>query len=280
MRVAEIERVGTEQWNMLLDGEQQAFGGLGEELSWAEKERHVCVVDEHGRLLAHAGAMVARVTVGGGEEFPVVGIGGVLVTHRMRGRGLARMVLEAIMGLAVGIGPDRAMLFCREGLVPFYGEFGFEPIIGPVRPSSPAGRSWCHSAGCGRRCEPGPGGRTAQSRCSASPSETGRGRRREGTTADRFPGPSQLRFSASSGSAAPFGLLGVGHRPGEALDQLLGRMVVAEMDRADALVEQYLRAVRPSGPLRGPVCGHDDSGHGSLLPLGSRLLPTHAARCG
>ena len=84
--------------------------------------------------------MVARVTVGGGEEFPVVGIGGVIVTHRMRGRGLARMVLEADpWGSPPGSARIAPMLFCREELAPFYGEFGFEPITGPVAAEQPGG---------------------------------------------------------------------------------------------------------------------------------------------
>jgi predicted N-acetyltransferase YhbS len=135
----ELENVGSAEWEAVLDGETQAWGAAGEELSWADKERHVAVCDEAGQPVALAGAMVAHVSTGG-EAFPVVGIGGVIVTRTLRGRGLARRVIEAVMEIAAELGPERAMLFCGEDLTVLYARFGFLAIEAPVSAEQPAGR--------------------------------------------------------------------------------------------------------------------------------------------
>ncbi|MEA2216449.1 MAG: hypothetical protein QOK19_2010, partial [Solirubrobacteraceae bacterium] len=86
MQAVELDGVGSAEWEAVLAGEQQAFGGVGEELSWARKTRHVAVLGDDGVPLALAGAMIGRVAVAEGQPFPVVGIGGVIVTRAMRGR--------------------------------------------------------------------------------------------------------------------------------------------------------------------------------------------------
>jgi predicted GNAT family N-acyltransferase len=140
VEVVELDTVGSAEWTALLAGEQQAFGGVGEELSWMRKTRHVAVLDESGQPLALAGAVLAQVAVAGGDPFSVVGIGGVIVTRAMRGHGLARMVLEAILAVARGLGPERAALFCRERLTTLYARFGFQLIDSPVTAEQPGGR--------------------------------------------------------------------------------------------------------------------------------------------
>ena len=140
MEAVELEQVGEAEWTDLLAGEQQAFGSIGDQLSWAPKTRHVAVLDDRGKPIALAGAMIARVASSGGEPFPVVGIGSVIVTRAMRGRGLSTVVLEAILVLARRLGPDRAMLFCRDSLRSLYARFGFRLIEGRVRADQPGGR--------------------------------------------------------------------------------------------------------------------------------------------
>jgi len=65
-------------------------------------------------------------------------------------------------------------------------------------------------------------------------------------------------------------VLGVADGPCESLDQLLSGMVVTEMQRVDALVEQHRRValVGRRVALIGGVCRDDDSGHNSLLGIG------------
>jgi predicted GNAT family N-acyltransferase len=139
VEAVELDMVGSAEWSALLAGEPQAFGGVGEELSWMRKTRHVAVLDESGKPLALAGAVLAQVAVAGGEPFPVVGIGGVIVTRAMRGRGLARLVLEAILAVARELGPERAALFCSEQLTTLYARFGFQLIDAPVTAEQPRG---------------------------------------------------------------------------------------------------------------------------------------------
>lgn len=72
------------------------------------------------------------------------------------------------------------------------------------------------------------------------------------------------------------GGLRIGHGPGQPFDQLLRGMLVAEMDRADPLVEQYRRS-RPDGAsgIAGGLGCDDDSGHRALLVIEFRLLEFH-----
>lgn len=139
MEAVELSGVGSAEWDAVLAGEQNVWGP-GEELSWAQKTRHVGVIGEDGRPLALAGAVLARVAVDGGQPFPVVGVGGVIVTRARRGQGLARLVVEAILRLGVGLGPSHAMLFCGEQLMGMYARFGFSQIEAPVSAEQPSGR--------------------------------------------------------------------------------------------------------------------------------------------
>lgn len=139
MRAIEISGVGSEAWRALQGDEPHPWGGEAEALQWAPKTHHVGVPGEDGELLAIAAALVADVTAGG-ETFPVAGVGSVIVRPDMRGRGLARMVVEAILEIAARLGPERAMLFCREPLVAMYERFGFQGVEEPVTAAQPGGR--------------------------------------------------------------------------------------------------------------------------------------------
>ncbi len=126
-------------WRELQGEEPHPWGGEAEALEWVQKTHYVGIPAEQGGLLAMAAALVADVAAGG-ESFPVVGVGGVIVRPDMRGRGLARTVVEAILEVATRLGPQRAMLFCREPLVAMYERFGFRQIEAPVTAAQPGGR--------------------------------------------------------------------------------------------------------------------------------------------
>ena len=140
VQAIELSGVDSGEWRALQGDEAHPWGGEAEALVWADKERHVGVRGERGELLALAGALVAHVKVDAGEPFPVVGIGGVIVRPEMRGRGLAKLVIDAILRVAEGLGPERAMLFCRAPLVALYEGFGFREIEAPVSAEQPGGR--------------------------------------------------------------------------------------------------------------------------------------------
>src|SRR5205807_8485308 len=92
-----------------------------------------------GRPLAAAGLAVVEVEVAQAPAFSVAGMGGVIVTRSMRGRGLGRTVIERLLEIAETLGLERAMLFCLAHNEPLYAKFGFLPISAPVRADQPSG---------------------------------------------------------------------------------------------------------------------------------------------
>ena len=135
-----MEELGAAGWAELSDGEHEPFGAVGHSLHWAPKERRVGLRDDTGRLVASAAEAVVPVEVEGFGAFDVVGIGGVMVTRTMRGQGLFWRVVEPILELAATLGPERAMLFCRDELTSLYARVGFELIDPPVTADQPDGR--------------------------------------------------------------------------------------------------------------------------------------------
>src|SRR5438874_1789146 len=126
--------------------------------------------------------------------------------------------------------------------------------------------------------------------CATASSMTSRPRARQ-PGADTLAGQRARSASARGDSArrcGPHGrlhLLGVVDRPGEALDQLIGGVLVAEMNGVDALVEQDWRlvtwvvdetAVGGSAAVRR--LGHDDDPCHELSPFGSRMGSQTALR--
>jgi predicted N-acetyltransferase YhbS len=63
-----------------------------------------------------------------GERFPVVGLGGVIVNARHRGRGLGRQVVEVALTKATSMGPGFAMLFCHSDRAGLYRKVGFSSV--------------------------------------------------------------------------------------------------------------------------------------------------------
>ena len=74
------------------------------------------------------------------EGFEVVGLGSVIVTRLLRGRGLLSRLVEPLLALAADLGPERAMLFCRPELVALYRGLEFVEIGAPVWVDQPGGR--------------------------------------------------------------------------------------------------------------------------------------------
>ncbi|MGW7191926.1 GNAT family N-acetyltransferase, partial [Streptomyces sp. NPDC054838] len=107
----------TEQRQILGDG-ADPFGVACTGLTWLPKDEHFGI-RLGGRLVAHAGLLRLRISIGGAAT-EVVGVGGVAVAPDVRGLGLARRVITAALDHARRLGPGHALLFCREPLVPLY----------------------------------------------------------------------------------------------------------------------------------------------------------------
>jgi predicted GNAT family N-acyltransferase len=140
MRLVELDRLSEPYWKELVAGEQEPFGGVGEDLAWRDKTRNIGIREDDGRLVAAAGVIVAEVRIEQEPAFEVVGLGGLIVTRNARGRGLARMLCQSLIELAGELEVQRAMLFCQPKLMPFYRELGFVPIDAPVWADQPSGR--------------------------------------------------------------------------------------------------------------------------------------------
>jgi GNAT superfamily N-acetyltransferase len=126
-----------------LEGDEiDPFDVSGVTLQFRPKERHVALQDAHGHLIASTGMVMVEVEVAD-QRFPVVGIGGVIVNARHRGRGLARRVVAAALERARELGPIRpaefAFLFCLPDRVGLYRRLEFIEIEEEVRVSQPDG---------------------------------------------------------------------------------------------------------------------------------------------
>ncbi|MFD9566541.1 GNAT family N-acetyltransferase [Streptomyces sp. NPDC059994] len=113
------------------------FGVADAGLTWLPKEDHFGVRHE-GRLVAHAGLLPLRTSVGGADA-QVMGVGGVAVAAALRGHGLARLVVGAALDHARTRGPRYALLFCRPPLVALYRRLGWRTLDRDVEVEQPGG---------------------------------------------------------------------------------------------------------------------------------------------
>jgi GNAT superfamily N-acetyltransferase len=154
VRLVELESITDGDWQQVLAGEPEPWGGVGEALRWREKSHNLGLRDDAGNLVALAGLVFAEVRVadaplqvaGIGAEvrvaeapLQVAGIGGVIVTRSARGRGFARLLIERLLQIADELGAERAMLFCSSANIGLYAKFGFQLIEGPVWAAQPGG---------------------------------------------------------------------------------------------------------------------------------------------
>jgi predicted GNAT family N-acyltransferase len=143
VHVIELEAVTDAQWVEILGDEAEPWGGgVGERMSWAEKERYVAALSSDKTLAALAGGTVVGVDIEHAGSFDVLGIGGVFVRQSERGRGLALLLVNELLARAQRETPSpaRAMLFCRAHLTTLYRKLGFREIEGPVWAEQPEGR--------------------------------------------------------------------------------------------------------------------------------------------
>lgn len=129
----------TQKQRAELEGDEpDPWDAAGSTLAFRPKERHVALRDNHGRLVAVAGIVLADVEAGG-ESFPVVGLGGVIVNVAHRGRGLARRVVTAALAHAEKLGPEFMLLFCHADRVGLYRKLGFAELDSTVTVEQPGG---------------------------------------------------------------------------------------------------------------------------------------------
>jgi hypothetical protein len=156
LEIIELGPLSLAEWIGLTGRDPDAFGDRSAGVVWRPKDRHVAVRDEHGKLAAVGGVTVGTVSVGGGEPFPVVGFGGLIVRRDLRGSGLMTPLMDRLVALGDSLGPDRALIFCEEPLVPLYTGRSYTLIESPVRVDQPDGRITMPIPALWRPIRPGP----------------------------------------------------------------------------------------------------------------------------
>ena len=129
--IEHVEQITPEQYAEIEAGEHDPFGLDDEDIEWIGKTHQTLLRRADGTLIGKAGLVFVDVEAGR-EAFQVAGVGGVIVTHSERGKGLLRPLLEATLERAASMGAERAMLFCAERNVALYERFGFAVIEAPV----------------------------------------------------------------------------------------------------------------------------------------------------
>jgi hypothetical protein len=136
MRLERIGSMSREQWDALIDGEEDPFGVADEPPKEWKSKQHFTLLYDGERPVAAAGLLVVPTDHG-----DVVGVGGVIVTRTHRRQGHLRPVLEDALERATTLGPDTAMLFCSEQNLGLYARFGFAEIAAPVVVDQPGGET-------------------------------------------------------------------------------------------------------------------------------------------
>jgi GNAT superfamily N-acetyltransferase len=136
--LVELGRITNGDWQQVLAGESEPWGGVGEALQWREKSHNLGLYDDAGNLVALAGVVLVEVRVAD-TLLKVAGVGGVIVTRSARGRGFARVLIERLLQIAHQLDAERAMLFCSPSNIGLYDKFGFRVIEEPVWAAQPGG---------------------------------------------------------------------------------------------------------------------------------------------
>ncbi|MGA2064466.1 MAG: GNAT family N-acetyltransferase [Thermoguttaceae bacterium] len=89
--------------------------------------QYSAVLEDAGRVIAHAGIVRRTITVGGAPLL-VAGVQNVCVLPECRGQGLSDRVLQAAMDEARRRGFDCGLLFCVPALGPLYARGGWQGL--------------------------------------------------------------------------------------------------------------------------------------------------------
>ncbi len=138
MEVLELADFGPAAYDQIVDGELDPYGTDHLDIHWREKTGHVALV-ERGRIIGHAGWVPADLRAAGAEQVRIVGLGGVMVHRRHRGRGLGHRLVTEAMERMGRLGVPLGMLFCRTQRVPFYESLGWYPTEERVTADQPGG---------------------------------------------------------------------------------------------------------------------------------------------
>jgi GNAT superfamily N-acetyltransferase len=138
VELVDLPDFGSEEYAQIVDGEDDPFGTEHLGIEWGPKDHHVGLMDD-GRLVAHAGWLTTDARISSGETIEILGLGGVMLHRRYRGRGVGRAVVVGAMERMRIQGGTIAMLFCRPERLRFYGDLGWIPVTHLVTVGQPGG---------------------------------------------------------------------------------------------------------------------------------------------
>ena len=130
----------------LSDEERERLFGWGEDifqvnhlnLRWKPKDWHL-LVDVDGRAVTHVGLLQHTISVGE-QPVKVCGVGGVVTALEAHGKGYAARAMRYAQDFMLSEwGVDFGLLFCRDGLLPFYDRLGWQLVDEPVLIEQPSG---------------------------------------------------------------------------------------------------------------------------------------------
>jgi GNAT superfamily N-acetyltransferase len=138
VELIDLPDFGPDDYAAIEDGEADPYQTDDLGISWREKSGHVGLT-EGGRLIAHAGWVPVEGRTASGEPVGAIGLGGVMVHRRYRGRGMGRRVVSAAMNRMRALDTPLGLLFCRPDRVPFYESLGWAPLQATVSADQPTG---------------------------------------------------------------------------------------------------------------------------------------------
>ena len=131
----------------LTDEERQRLFGWGENIfgiedgkyTWRPKDLHF-IMDVDDKAVSHVGLVDHTVNVAG-QLVRVAGVGAVVTTGEMHGRGYARKTLSySVKYMCDDMKVDFGLLFCLDRLKPFYEREGWQLLHEPVEVYQPSGK--------------------------------------------------------------------------------------------------------------------------------------------
>lgn len=137
MPVKHTNALNDEEKRQLTGWGRDIFESEGLNLIWRPKEMHL-ILYENGQPVSHCGLIRQAITVNN-NAVPIGGIGGVVTPPPHQHQGYARKLLQHALAEFATEQLPAALLFCREQLVPFYRQQGWQLINDSVLVLQPQG---------------------------------------------------------------------------------------------------------------------------------------------
>jgi len=139
IRIKESNQITDEQFQRLFCWDEDPFNLSFENLKWREKEYSILVYDNED-LMSHVGLLKHSINLP--EETLIIGgFGSVITIPEAQGQGYATFGLKyASKYIKEKYKTDFGVLFCNQGLVPFYKKLSWELIPSPIFIDQPEGK--------------------------------------------------------------------------------------------------------------------------------------------